>query len=93
MCSLSEQALRQRLYRADRKNGIMMIPGHGHFFVRKPGKSYQIIKINPDESSASTDKELSRQVLAVLKQQAPHLCDECRENIAEPMMKTAKENL
>ena len=94
-CAFSRVALYKRLERADKSGGQMLIDGLGYFIVRRHGKNYQALKLptGTKAASQSEDIEIAKAVLNVLEQQAPHLCDKCRKNIAEPMMRTAKENM
>lgn len=93
-CAFSRVALYKRLERADKSGGEMLIPGLGYFIVRRQGKNYQALKLPTGikQAKSTTDKELNERVMGILKQQAAHVCDECREQVINPMMEIAKEN-
>jgi hypothetical protein len=87
--SIGKGAMLQKIYRAHKRDGIMLIPGHGYFFIRKPGKEFRILKIKVGESTEESAGTLNQQVISILEQQAKHVCNSCRDNVINPMMKAA----
>ena len=94
-CDIGKAALWKRLNRADNKDGLLYIEGLGNFIVRRPGKIYQIIKVNnagsEDIIESTGGKDITAEIIEQLVNMREVVCDDCRVQIVDRVIKQLEE--
>ena len=71
----SKLAIWKKCRQAADQDGIIYLNGSGYYHIRKPGKSYQLLKLQAADPAAAAD--IKKELIEILSALNDYVCEDC----------------